>query len=44
MHRKNNKGQGVLRERKLEKAKWCGCSKQKKRERVVVRSRKGKVQ
>ena len=44
MHRENNRGQGVLKERKLEEAKWCGCSKQKKREKVVVRSRKRKVQ
>ena len=44
MHRENNRGQGVLRGRKLEEAKWCGCSKQKKREEVVVHSREGKVQ
>ena len=27
MHRKNNRGQEVLRERKLEEAKWYGCPK-----------------
>ena len=42
MHRENNREQGVLRERKLEEAKWCRCSKQKKREGVVVRSREGR--
>jgi len=29
MHRKNNREQEVLRERKLEKAKWYGCPKQR---------------
>ena len=24
MHRENNRGQGVLRRRKLKEAKWCG--------------------
>jgi len=44
MHRENNRGQGVLRGRKLEKAKWCRCLKQKKREGVAACSREGKVQ
>jgi len=44
MHRENNRGQGVLKERKLEEAEWCGCSKQKKREEVVVCPREEKVQ
>jgi len=44
MHRENNRGQGVLRERKLEEAEWCGCSKQKKREEVAVRPREEKAQ
>jgi len=44
MHRENNREQGVLRERKLEEAKWCRYSKQKKREGVVACSREGKVQ
>jgi len=44
MHRENNRGQGVLKERKLEEAEWCGCSKQKKREEVMVCPREEKVQ
>ena len=31
MHREDNRGQGVLRGRKLEEAGWCGCSRQKKK-------------
>jgi len=44
MHRENNRGQEVLRRRKLEEAEWCGCSKQKKKEGVAACSREGKVQ
>jgi len=44
MHRENNRGQEVLRRRKLEEAKWCGCSKQKKKEEVAACSREEKVQ
>ena len=44
MHRENNRGQGVLKGRKLEEAEWCRCSKQKKREEVVVCPREEKVQ
>jgi len=44
MHRENNRGQGVLKGRKLEEAKWCECLKQKKREKVVVCPRKEKAQ
>ena len=44
MHRENNRGQGVLRERKLEKAEWCGCPKQRRKEEEVVRPTKGKAQ
>jgi len=44
IHRENNRGQEVLRERKLEEAKWCRCSKQKKREGVVAHSREEKAQ
>jgi len=44
MHRENNRGQGVLRGRKLEKAEWYRCSKQKKREEVVARPREEKAQ
>jgi len=44
MHRENNREQGVLRGRKLEEAKWCGCSKQKKREEVAARPREEKAQ
>jgi len=44
VHRENNRGQEVLRRRKLEEAEWCRCSKQKKKEGVAARSREGKVQ
>jgi len=44
MHRENNRGQGVLRGRKLEEAKWCRYSKQKKREGVAACSRERKAQ
>jgi len=44
MHRENNRGQEVLRRRKLEEAKWYGCSKQKKKKGVAACSREGKVQ
>jgi len=44
IHRENNRGQGVLKGRKLEEAEWCRCSKQKKREEVVVCPREEKVQ
>jgi len=44
MHREDNRGQGVLRGRKLEEAEWYGCSKQKKKEKVAVHPRKEKVQ
>jgi len=43
MHRKNNRGQGVLRGRKLEEVKWYGCSKQKKREEVAACPREENV-
>jgi len=43
MHRKNNRGQGVLRGRKLEEAEWYGCSKQKKREEVAACPREKKA-
>jgi len=35
MYREDNRGQGVLRGRKLEEAGWCGCSRQKKKGEVV---------
>jgi len=44
MHKENNRGQGVLRGRKLEEAEWCRCSKQKKKEEVVVCPREEKIQ
>jgi len=44
MHRENNRGQGVLRGRKLEEAEWYGCSKQKRREEVVAHPREEKIQ
>jgi len=43
MHRKNNRGQGVLRGRKLEEAEWYGYSKQKKREEVTACPREEKA-
>jgi len=36
MHKEDNRGQRVLRGRKLEEAGWCGCSKQKKKRGEVV--------
>ena len=44
VHRENNRGQEVLRRRKLEEAEWCRCSKQKKREEVAARPREEKAQ
>ena len=44
MHRENNRGQRVLRERKLEEAKWCGCPKQRRKEEEVVHPTKEKAQ
>jgi len=44
MYRENNRGQGVLRGRKLEEAEWYGCSKQKKRKEVAVHPREKKAQ
>ena len=44
MYRENNRGQGVLRGRKLEEAKWCRCSKQKKKEGETVHPTEGKAQ
>ena len=44
MHREDNRGQGVLRERKLEEAEWCRCPKQKRKEEEVACPTKGKVQ
>ena len=44
IHREDNRGQGVLRGRRLEKVEQYGCSKQKKEEGVAVCSREGKAQ
>ena len=44
MHRENNRGQGVLRERKLEKAEWCECPKQRRKEKEAARPTKRKAQ
>jgi len=44
MHRENNRGQRVLRERKLEEAKWCGCPKQRRKEEEVAHPTKEKAQ
>ena len=43
IYREDNRGQGVLKGRKLEEAEWCGCSKQKKKEGVVACSREEKA-
>jgi len=44
MHRKNNRGQRVLRERKLEEAKWYRCPKQRRKEEEAAHPTKGKAQ
>ena len=44
IYREDNIGQGVLKERKLEKAEQCGCSKQKRKEEEAAHSTKGKAQ
>ena len=44
MHRENNRGQGVLRGRKLEEAEWCGCPKQRRKEEEATCLTKGKAQ
>ena len=44
MHREDNRGQGVLRGRKLEEAGWCGCSRQKKKGGEVVHPMERKAQ
>jgi len=44
MHRENNRGQGVLRGRKLEEAKWCRYPKQRRKEEEVACPTKGKAQ
>jgi len=44
MHRKNNRGQGVLRGRKLEEAEWCGYPKQRRKKEEVACPTKGKAQ
>jgi len=44
MHRENNRGQGVLRERKLEEAKWYGYPKQRRKEEEAACPTKRKVQ
>jgi len=32
----NNRGQGVLRGRRIEEAEWCGCPRQRRKEGNVV--------
>jgi len=44
MHREDNRGQGVLRGRKLEEARWCGCSRKKKKGGEVVYPTERKAQ
>ena len=44
MHRENNRGQEVLRGRKLEEAEWYGCPKQRRKEEEVACHTKGKAQ
>jgi len=43
MHRENNRGQGVLKGRKLEEAKWYGYPKQRRKEKEVAYYTKGKA-
>ena len=44
MHRENNRGQGVLRGRKLEEAEWYGYPKQRRKEEEAACPTKRKVQ
>jgi len=44
MYKEGNRGQGVLRGKKLEEAKWCGCSKQRRKGGEVVHPTEGKAQ
>jgi len=44
MHRENNRGQEVLRGRKLEEAEWYRCPKQRRKEEEVACPTKGKAQ
>jgi len=44
MYREDNKGQGVLRGRKLEEAEWCRCPRQRRKEEKGVCSIEGKMQ
>ena len=44
MHRENNRGQGVLRGRKLEEAEWCRCPKQRRKKEEAAHPTKGKAQ
>jgi len=43
MYWEDNRGQGVLRERRLEEAKWCGCPRQRRKEGNVVHLAQGKT-
>jgi len=44
MYKEGNRGQGVLRGKKLEQAKWCRYSKQGRKGGRAARPREGKVQ
>jgi len=44
IYSEDNKGQGVLKGRKLEEAEWCGCPKQRRKEEEAMCPTKGKVQ
>jgi len=44
MYWENNRGQGVLRERRLEEAKWYGCPRQRRKESNIVLPTQRKIQ
>jgi len=44
MYWEDNRGQEVLRGRRLEEAKWCGYSRQRRKEGNVVYLVQGKTQ
>jgi len=44
IYSEDNKGQGVLKGRKLEEAEWCGCPKQRRKEEEAMCPTKGKAQ
>jgi len=43
MHKEGNRGQGVLRGKRLEEVEWCGCSRQKRKEGEMAHPTEGKA-